>query len=134
MSFCAAAPSARYRYLPSTRANGGRPIAAIPAIRIEASGRFIERASDGTEVDLGFVQLFEPAHRLVLDWYPGTDRANATRVDVRFEAVDGGTRVTVHHDAGGASLELFTRNAPAYVRSWDLVLAAVAGKTDFELL
>jgi uncharacterized protein YndB with AHSA1/START domain len=119
------------QWWPADRRHTSDPASAI---RIEASGRFVERASDGTEVDLGLVRLFEPDRRLVLDWYPGTDRANATRVDVRFEAVDGGTRVTAHHDAGGASLELFTRNAPAYVRSWDLVLAAVAGKTNFELL
>lgn len=95
-------------------------------IRIEASGRFFERASDGTEVELGVVRRFEPARRLVLDWYPGTGLANATKVEVSFEAVDGGTRVTVDHDAGAASHEMFTRNAPAYDRSWDAVLAALA--------
>jgi uncharacterized protein YndB with AHSA1/START domain len=101
---------------------------AASAIRIEESGRFFERASDGTEVELGVVRRFEPASRLVLDWYPGTGRANATKVEVRFEAVDGGTRVTVDHDSGAASREMFTRNAPAYVRSWDMVLAALASQ------
>jgi uncharacterized protein YndB with AHSA1/START domain len=95
-------------------------------IRIEASGRFYERAYDGTEVDLGAVRSFEPGTRLVLDWYPGTDRANATQVNVQFEAVENGTRVTVTHDIGAASPELFARNAPAYERSWARVLAAVS--------
>jgi uncharacterized protein YndB with AHSA1/START domain len=96
-------------------------------IRMEASGRFFERAHDGTEVELGVVRIFEPASRLVIDWFPGTGAENPTRVDVRFEAVEGGTRVTVRHGAGAAGAELFSRNAPAYQRSWDMVLAAAAG-------
>ncbi len=99
---------------------------ADSTIRIEASGRFFERASDGTEVELGLVRVFEPARRLVLDWYPGTGPARATRVEVRFEAVAEGTRVTVTHDAGSAGAELFAQNAPAYARSWESVLAAAA--------
>jgi uncharacterized protein YndB with AHSA1/START domain len=101
---------------------------ATSTIRIERSGRFFERASDGTEVDLGLVRVFEPGARLVLDWYPGTSRANPTRVDVIFTpAAEGGTHVTVTHDAGAATLETFSQNVAAYERSWDLVLAAVAG-------
>lgn len=99
---------------------------AASVIRIEASGRFFERASDGTEVELGAVLLFEPASRLVLDWYPGTGRAYPTQVDVRFEAVDAGTRVTVTHGPGAAGADVFGRNAPAYAGSWNLVLAALA--------
>jgi uncharacterized protein YndB with AHSA1/START domain len=99
---------------------------AASVIRIEASGRFFERAADGTEVALGVVRLFEPGRRLVLDWYPGTGAANATYVEVHFEAVEGGTRLTVMHGAGAAGAELFARNAPGYDRSWDSVLAALA--------
>jgi len=95
------------------------------AIRIEESGRFFERASDGIEVELGVVRHFEPPARLVLDWFPGTGRADATKVEVRFEAVEGGTRVTVDHDTGAASHDLFARNASAYSRSWESVLAAL---------
>ena len=55
----------------------------------------------------------------------GTGPDSATRVDVRFEAVEHGTRVTVNHDAGSATAEAFSRNASTYGRSWDAVLAAV---------
>jgi len=96
-------------------------------IRMEASGRFFERSSDGTEVELGVVRLFEPASRLLLDWYPGTSRANPTQVEVTFEAVNDGTRVTVHHGPGAAGPDVFNRNAAAYGGSWDVVLAALAG-------
>jgi uncharacterized protein YndB with AHSA1/START domain len=100
---------------------------ASSTIRIEASGRFFERSNDGSEVELGVARTFEPARRLVLDWYPGTGPANPTQVEVRFEAIDSGTRVTVTHGAGDAGAELFGRNAPGYSRSWDLVLTALAG-------
>jgi uncharacterized protein YndB with AHSA1/START domain len=106
---------------------------AASAIRIEASGRFVECAADGTEVDLGRVRVFEPDRRLVLDWYPGTDRENATRVEVLFEAVEGGTRVSVQHDAGTAGADLFESNAPAFARSWELVLAAAGKRVELSL-
>ena len=57
---------------------------AASEIRLEPSGRFFERAMDGTEVELGVVRVFEPARRLVLDWYPGTGREQPTRVEIRF--------------------------------------------------
>ncbi len=98
---------------------------AASAIRIEPSGRFFERARDGTEAELGVVRQFVPASRLVLDWYPGTGRQNPTQVEVAFEAIEAGTRVTITHGPGSAPIELYTRSAPIYGPSWDLVLAAL---------
>jgi len=95
-------------------------------IRMEPSGRFFERAGDGSEVELGAVRVFEPGARLVLDWYPGTDRANATLVEIRFEPAGEGTLLTVTHSLGAATSDAFVRNAPGYDRSWDLVLGALA--------
>lgn len=97
-------------------------------IRMEAAGRFFERSNDGAEVELGAVLRFEPARRLLLDWYPGTGPANPTQVEVTFEAVDGGTRVTIQHGPGAAGELAFGRNAPAYARSWEAVLAALANQ------
>jgi uncharacterized protein YndB with AHSA1/START domain len=98
-------------------------------IHIQASGRFFERSSAGAEVQLGVVREFDRPNRLVLDWYPGSGPANPTQVELVFEAVEGGTRVTVTHDAGAAGPDLFGRNAQAYARSWDLVLSALAGSS-----
>ena len=95
-------------------------------IRIEASGRFFERARGGTEVELGRVRTFVPPGRLVLDWFPGTGPASPTHVDVRFEPVTAGTLSTIVHGPGPGDAEPFERNAAAYGRSWDLVLAAIA--------
>jgi uncharacterized protein YndB with AHSA1/START domain len=98
---------------------------ASSEIRLEAYGRFFERASDGTEVELGVVRAFEPASRLMLDWYPGTGPENPTQVEVTFEAVDTGTRITIMHGPGRAGVAVFGRNAPTYDESWDLILAAM---------
>jgi uncharacterized protein YndB with AHSA1/START domain len=97
---------------------------AASTIRIESSGRFFERATDGTEVELGVVRRFEAAQRLILDWYPGTGPDDPTHVEIRFESVDGGTRVSITHGPGAASDATFRRTASAYERSWDAVLAA----------
>ena len=94
-------------------------------IRIEETGRFYERAGDGTEVELGVVRVFERGSRLLLDWYPGTGREEPTRVEVRFEKIDAGTRVTILHDAGAAPTETFNRNAARYDRAWDSVLVSM---------
>lgn len=99
---------------------------ANSTIRMEASGRFFERSNSGAEVELGAVRHFEPARRLLLDWYPGTGPEHPTQVEVAFEAADGGTRVTVRHSQGSADSAAFEGRAPGYDRSWDLVLAAAA--------
>lgn len=101
---------------------------APTVIRIESSGRFFERSSEGIEVELGVARVFEPPHRLLIDWYPGTGPASPTEVEVRFEAIDAGTRVTVTHGPGRAGTEAFDRHAAGYARSWDLVLGAWAGR------
>jgi uncharacterized protein YndB with AHSA1/START domain len=98
-------------------------------IRIEPSGRFFERARNGTEVALGVVRAFDPDKRLLLDWYPGTSSAHPTRVEVIFESVDDGTKVTIVHGPGLAGAELYGRNAATFDRSWDTVLAAYEKST-----
>lgn len=111
---------------PAERRHTGDPASAI---RIEASGRFYERANNGTDFELGVVRVFAPPSRLELDWYPGTGKEHPTRVQVVFEPHDGGTCVTVTHDPGVAGTDEFERSAPKYDQSWDLVLAALSTKT-----
>ncbi len=94
-------------------------------IQMQATGRFFERAADGQEVELGVVRCYEPARRLLLDWYPGTGPAAPTQVEISFDELDGGTRVTIHHGPGLAGLAAFENKADAYLRSWQRVLAAL---------
>jgi Activator of Hsp90 ATPase homolog 1-like protein len=96
-------------------------------IRMLADGRFWERATDGREVELGRVLVWEPAQCLILDFYPGTDDEHPTEVVVRFSAEDGGTRIVVEHSPKPESAELWATGAPKFERSWSLVLEALRG-------
>jgi uncharacterized protein YndB with AHSA1/START domain len=94
-------------------------------IRIESSGRFFERGGDGTEIELGVVREFVAPRRLLIDWHPGTDADHPTELEVRFDATDAGTRVTITHGPGVAGIDRYNQRAATYARSWDLVLAAL---------
>ncbi len=93
-------------------------------IRMEASGRFFERARDGSEVELGVVRIFDPPRRLVLDWYPGTGPDMPTSVEIVLTPEGEGTRVSLTHGPGPLSAEAYPKRAGAYERSWELVFAA----------
>lgn len=93
---------------------------------LEPTGRFWERARDGREMELGRVQVWEPPHRLSLDFYLGTSAAQPTSVEVTFTAETEGTRVTVCHRSKPESQELWNQRAPVFDRSWEAVLAALA--------
>jgi len=95
-------------------------------IVLSQAGRFFERDRVGQEIELGAVLAWDPPRRLLLDWYPGTDREHPTRVEVSFEPEDNGTRVVVRHSATPASEALFPSRAPRYEASWSLVLRALA--------
>ena len=108
---------------PQERRHTGDPASAM---FLEPTGRFYERGKDGREVELGRVRVWEAPHRLVLDWYPGTDAEHPTEVEVLFAPEPAGTRVLVQHRPTKASEALFSSRAPRYQSSWDLVLAALA--------
>jgi hypothetical protein len=107
---------------PSTLRHTGDPDSEIRMLR---DGRFWERASDGQEVELGRVTVWEPARRLILDFYPGTDAQHPTEVVVRFSAENGGTRIVVEHRPKPESADLWATGAPAFERAWSLILPAV---------
>ena len=92
--------------------------------------RFFERDGAGREVDLGAVRAWDPPARLELDWFPGTDPAHPTRVEVRFVPEGEGTRVLVHHGPAPGSEALFRQRAARYEASWTLVLSALASALD----
>jgi hypothetical protein len=63
-----------------------------------AHGRLIEQYEDGTSYVIGRVRVWQPGERIILSWrLPSFAEAESTEVDVRFEPVDGGTRVSVVH-------------------------------------
>lgn len=97
------------------------------AIFIERGGRFYERATDGTEVELGVVKVFEPPRRLLLDWYPGSGPAEPTHVEIVLAPEGTGTRVSLVHRPGPSSADQYAKKAAAYERSWALVFDAWLG-------
>jgi len=60
-------------------------------------GQIYEVANNGERGIWGTVLAWEPPHRLVMSWHPGTDPATPTEVEVRFTAVPEGTRVDLEH-------------------------------------
>jgi uncharacterized protein YndB with AHSA1/START domain len=60
--------------------------------------RLVEIDADGERFEIGAVTLWDPPHRLVFDWrQSGFPDGQSTKVSVRFDALDEGTRVTVEH-------------------------------------
>jgi len=68
-------------------------------------GRLLESVGGhGEPLELGRIDVWEPGRRLALDWRgPNFEPGQTTRVEIRFEPVGEGTRVTVAH-SGWASL------------------------------
>lgn len=61
-------------------------------------GRLLETHADGDVDEIGRIRAWEPPVRLVLTWRPTSFAADQeTEVHVRFEPVDGATRVVVEH-------------------------------------
>lgn len=62
------------------------------------NGRLIERLPNGKTFEIGPVRAWQPGERLVVGWRQATfGPDHATEVEVRFEPLDGETRVTVEH-------------------------------------
>lgn len=96
-----------------TRPGRRHPVAGLSGSPAEivyepfVGGRWFERAADGTEHDWGRVLVWDPPRTLTLAWMVGAedgrawafdpDPARASRAQVTFEPVPGGTRVRVAH-------------------------------------
>jgi uncharacterized protein YndB with AHSA1/START domain len=108
----------------------GAPKTAVMEPR--AGGRLYERTHDGRECDWGSVLVWEPPHRIVLDWRVNPENP-ATEIEVQFEADGESTRVVLEHRgwerfAPGPGADL----RAAYGGGWDTVLVQytlVAGQS-----
>lgn len=60
--------------------------------------RLVERLASGKVFEVGKVRVWEPGETLVVGWRQASFAPNMdTEVEVRFEAVEGGTRVSIEH-------------------------------------
>lgn len=87
-------------------------------------GRLVERATDGRESVWAEVEAWEPPHRLVLRWHPGSELGAAGRVEIRFAEDGDTTRVDLRHDGWEAFGEDARRRRRAYAgpSAWGHVL------------
>lgn len=68
------------------------------AFEFGPDGRLTETLANGKVFEIGRVLAWEPPERLVFSWRQATFPPDmVTEVEVRFEAVDDGTRVSVEH-------------------------------------
>ena len=80
-------------------------------------GRLVTRFADGEEWEIGAVRRWSPGEYLAFGWrLPSFAAAQATEVEIRFEAVGDETRVTVEH------------------RGWDAIPQRHAARHGFELM
>jgi uncharacterized protein YndB with AHSA1/START domain len=80
-------------------------------------GRLLAVLPDDEEFEIGRVIVWVPGERLVLSWRQATFSPDQrTELEVRFEPVRGGTRVTVEH------------------RGWDAIPREHAARHGFELM
>ena len=84
-------------------------------------GRFYEVSRGGEQAEWGLVLIWEPPRRLVMSWYPGRTPADATEVEVSFQAEGSGTRLTLTH-SGWERAVSDTARYEGYVTGWDFVL------------
>ncbi len=62
-----------------------------------SGGRIYERTSDANEHDWGEILVWEPPTTLVYLWHIGSDRSDATEVEVTFTPGNGETIVHIEH-------------------------------------
>lgn len=70
-----------------------------------AAGRLVEVDQRGTIIEIGQILVWEPGARLTFEWHPrsfGPDQT--TVVDVCFEPIEEGTRLTLEHRGWEADL------------------------------
>lgn len=95
----------------------------VMVFEAHAGGRFYERTEDGREFDYGEIVDFEPHALLRYTFFLGTGAAHPTLVEVRFTAIEQGTRVDVRHHAHAAG-ERFAQTAKIFHASWERTLAS----------
>lgn len=91
-------------------------------------GRIRETIRGGREAVWGTVTAWDPPHRVAFTWHPGHDPAQAQDVEVRFLAIEKGTRVELTHSGFerlGADAKTARR---AYPMGWVYVLGLYADR------
>ncbi|MCI0451412.1 MAG: SRPBCC domain-containing protein [Candidatus Latescibacteria bacterium] len=86
-------------------------------------GEIYEVAKSGERVVWGRVVVWEPPHRFVMSWYPGRGPETGQEVEVRFVAVEEGTRVELEHRDWEKLGAIAREERTNYENGWAVVFA-----------
>lgn len=89
-------------------------------------GRIYERMDDGTEAHWAWVRVWEPPHRLLLEWQVNPHAPAPTEIEVRFVTEAAGTRVDLEHRGWEAYGERAGEARASYETDWPMVLGRFA--------
>lgn len=96
--------------------------AETAVFELAEGGEIFELAENSEKITWGTVLLFEPPSRLIFSWHPGRDSETAQEVEVRFDSIDSGTRVSLEHRGWEALGDDAEQIRDQYVSGWDHVL------------
>jgi uncharacterized protein YndB with AHSA1/START domain len=85
-------------------------------------GAVEEQSPSGARHRWGTVEALEPGHRLRFTWHPGREPDCAQWVEVTFEPLGGGSRVTLTHGGWEALGEIAPILRREYASGWQIVL------------
>ena len=93
-----------------------------------AGGKIYEVWRDGGRSEWGTVLVWDPPARVEFTWHPGRESAEAQLVELRFTAVDEGTRLDLVQSGWERFGTRGTRMRRAYNLGWAYVLRVWAGR------
>lgn len=108
----------------ATHSAGGADAAGV-ALDGRIGGLIVETLRDGSTSAWGTITRWAPPHEVAFTWHPARGPEEATEVSVAFDAVDGGTEVTLVH-TGWANRRDDDDLHARYVTGWDVVLGEFA--------
>jgi uncharacterized protein YndB with AHSA1/START domain len=112
--------ASRWWPLASHSVAGDDAIACVLEGRV--GGRFYEVNRSGGQAEWGRVLAWEPPGCLVMNFYPGRSAADATEVEVTFQAEGSGTRLTLVHRRWEQCGPATQASYGGYGKGWDVVL------------
>ena len=96
----------------------------VASVTVEgAGGRIVERWDDGTEYEWARITVWDPPHRLVMDWRPNPEPGPYTEVEVTFTASGEVTIVELEHRGWERLGDTAADARSDYDGGWDPVLA-----------
>jgi uncharacterized protein YndB with AHSA1/START domain len=96
-------------------------------LRVHGAWRATGKGADGSAFSVGGEYLeIDPPRLITQTWKPDWDAGLATTLSYRLEPIDGGTRVTVHHDGFGERADSCRSHAEGWERVLDWLRAYVS--------